>query len=65
MTSPPNKSNPMGFHKMALIKSPPINAIIDRVAPQDGQGIPVVFLSKQTGPTTFAHLWSRCIKSHE
>jgi hypothetical protein len=55
----------MGFHKMALIKSPPINAIIDRVAPQDGQGIPVAFLNTQTEPTTFAHLWSRCNKSHE
>jgi hypothetical protein len=55
----------MGFHKIAFKKSPLINAIIDRVAPQEGQGIPVAFLNRQTGPTTFAHLLSRCITSQE
>lgn len=65
MTRPPNKSNPMGFHKTPLIKSPLINAIIDRVAPQEGQGIPVTFLNTQTEPTTFTHLLSRCITSQE
>lgn len=46
----------MGFHKTPSNNSPCTNAIIDRVEPQDGQGIPVAFFSKQTGPTTFDQL---------
>ncbi len=63
MTNPPNKTNPIGFHKTAFKKSPLIKAIIERVAPHEGHGTPVAFLNKQTGPTTFAHLLSSCMTS--
>ena len=65
MISPPNNSNPIGFHKMAVKKSPLIKASIERVAPQEGQGNPVAFLKIQIGPTIPDNLPSMCMMSQE
>ncbi len=49
--NPPKRNKPIGFQAIACAHSPWSKANMARVDPQEGQGIPEIFLITQTEPT--------------
>ncbi|WP_339696842.1 hypothetical protein [uncultured Roseivirga sp.] len=47
-------NKPIGFMLSALMKSPFVNKVMERVAPQEGQGMSIAYFIRQTSTDLFS-----------